>query len=137
MIDALTDTAARLGGVTTERLSKRLIGALHSATLIEKLRWVNDRLAEGKAIGSLICDGRLVQDDPPQRNKPAKGAGIDFSSLAAPTTAEGRRLRKQLEDAIRAGDDGQIALVQSLAVRLRPGEREAAVTAVLRAALSQ
>ena len=79
----------------------------YSATLIEELRWVADRLSDGNAIGSLIREGRLVRDDPPHPKKPPKGAGIDFSSLAPPTTTEGRSLRKRLEGAIRAGDDGQ------------------------------
>ena len=106
----------------------------YEATLIKDLQWAAGRIADGKVISELIIDGELVRDDPPPRKKPAPGAGLDFSAIAQPTTPEGRRLRERLETAIRAGDDGQIALVKSMAARLRPAEREAAVTAVLRLA---
>ena len=104
----------------------------YGATIIKDLQWAAGRIADGKAISELIIDGELVRDDPPPRKKPAPGAGIDFSAIALPTTPEGRRLRERLEAAIRAGDDGQIALVRSMAARLRPAERDAAVAAVLR-----
>ncbi len=106
----------------------------YTPAIVEDLKWAAGRVADGKAISELIHEGKLVRDDPPRRKKPSPAAGIDFSSITPPTTAEGRRLRERLEAAIRAGDDGQVALVQSMGARLRPTERETAVTAVLRAA---
>ena len=104
----------------------------YKPALIEDLKWVADRIAHGKTIRELVCEGKLVRDELPKRKKRTPSAGFDFSSIAPPTTTEGRLLRERLENAIRTGDNGQIALVQSMAVRLRPDEREAAVTAVLR-----
>ena len=105
-----------------------------TAAMIADLKWAAGRIADGKPISELVHEGKLVRDDPPKRKRPSPGASLDFSSIAPPTSTEGLRLRERLETAIRAGDAGQIALVQSMAARLRPTEREAAVTAVLRVA---
>ena len=64
-------------------------------------------------------------------------AGVTTGEVRRNQPDEGRQLRERLEVAINAGDQGQIALVQSQAARLRPAEREAAVTAVLRVASSR
>ena len=93
---------------------------VYESAIIEDLKWVAGRIADGKVIGELICDGDLVRDDPPLRKKVDPGAGLDFSSIALPATVEGLRLRERLESAIRAGDEGQIAMAQSMAARLRP-----------------
>lgn len=105
---------------------------IYKPALIEDLKWVADRIAHGKTIRELVCEGKLVRDELPKRKKRTPSAGFDFSSIAPPTTSEGLLLRERLENAIRIGDSGQVALVQSMAVRLRPDEREAAVNAVLR-----
>jgi hypothetical protein len=87
-------------------------------------------IAAGKTMRELINDdGNLISGKKPEKKMSL--TLFDFSSVALPVTAEGLRLRERLEVAIRAGDDGQIALVKSMAARLRPAEREAAVTAVL------
>jgi hypothetical protein len=59
---------------------------------------------------------------------------LDFSAIPMPATQEGRQLREQAEHAIRIGDEGKISLLQSVAVRLRPAERELAITLLLSAA---
>ena len=103
---------------------------LYKETLIHDLQWVVTMVAAGKTMRELIDDdGNLISGKKPEKKKSL--THFDFSSIALPVTAGGLRLRERLEVAIRAGDDGQIALVKSMAARLRPAEREAAVTAVL------
>ena len=104
----------------------------YKASLIEDLKWVAGRIADGKTIRELVCEGKLVRESQPKRKKRPISAGFNFSAVPSPTTPEGCVLRERLEVALRTSDSGQVALIQSMAVRLRPTEREAAVTAVLR-----
>ena len=97
--------------------------------------WVAGKIAEGKTIRDLINEGKLVRDDPRRKSRVAEKVTFDFSTIPLPKSSEGRNLRERLERAIRAGDQGQIALVRSQAARLRPSEREIAVEAIIRVML--
>ena len=108
---------------------------IYSAALIEDLQWAVRRLAEGKSIRELIDDdGKLLNSKLPKMKKKPSTLRLDFSTIPMPTTQEGRHLRDQVEHAIRVGDTGKITLLQSVAVRLRPAERELAITLLLSAA---
>jgi DNA-binding transcriptional MerR regulator len=108
---------------------------IYSAALIEDLQWVVGRLAEGKSIRELIDDdGKLLNNKMPKTKKKASTLRLDFSAIPMPATPEGLQLREQVEHAIRIGDEGKITLLQSVAVRLRPAERELAITLLLSAA---
>jgi DNA-binding transcriptional MerR regulator len=106
---------------------------LYKETLIQDLQWVVTMIAAGKTMRELIDDdGKLISGKKPEKKKSL--TKFDFSSIALPVTAEGLRIRHELEHAIGSGDEGKIALLQSMAARLRPDERERAITAVLRSA---
>ena len=106
---------------------------LYKETLIQDLQWVVTMVAAGKTMRELIDDdGKLISGKKPDKKKSL--TKFNFASIALPVTAEGRRIRHELEQAISSGNEGKIALLQSMAARLRPDERERAITALLRAA---
>jgi DNA-binding transcriptional MerR regulator len=106
---------------------------LYNETLIQDLQWVVTMTAAGKKMRELIDDdGNLISGQRPEKEKSFND--FNFSSVPLPVTAEGRRIRHELEHAIGYGDEGKIAFLQSMSARLRPDERERAITAILRAA---
>ena len=107
---------------------------VYKSSTIEDLKWVASRVAAGKTIRELIDDdGQLVTDKMAKKEKPPVTV-LHFDAIPLPVTDEGRRIREQCEQAVRANDEGKIAHLQNMAVRLRPTEREMAITAVLRVA---
>jgi len=104
---------------------------LYDAAAIDDLQWVVERIATGAVISELINDGKVTRDRSREVVADRTWKSLDFSGIPQPETEEGRRIRVQLEAAIRNGNAGERALAQSMAARLRPSEREKAVGAVL------
>jgi DNA-binding transcriptional MerR regulator len=106
----------------------------YSEQLVDDLKWLKSELDRGRTIGQLIADGDIIRPPPLPPNTRQRNAEIDFSSIPLPTTDIGLRIRQQLEEAIRTNNVGLRALIESEGARLRPSERELAVTSVLRLA---
>ena len=89
---------------------------LYKETLIQDLQWVVTMVAAGKTMRELIDDdGKLISGKKIEKKKSL--TKFDFSSIALPVTAEGLRIRHELEQAIGTGDEGKISLLQSMAAR--------------------
>lgn len=106
----------------------------YAIELIPLLRAVHEEIKLGKTIGDLLRDprwsaifeaGRLPVD--PGVNKPRP----EWASIPQPEDQHARRLRSQLEEALERGDRGTIARIEAEAGRLRPRDRELAITAVM------
>lgn len=101
-------------------------------SILEDLEWVASRLAVGKTIGDLVREGELVREDLKNPCPVPRRVTYDFTDIPQPSTDDGKKLRQRLEVAIANSDHGEIALLTSLAARLRPTERESAVSALLK-----
>lgn len=92
---------------------------------IAEVKRVGELIANGYRIGEIILDGEphwpttLVA-------KPERPA-YDFTTIPEPQSVEAQRLRRKLEDALNAQDQGTIAWVQAQTAMLRPRDRGPAV----------
>lgn len=113
----------------------------YSASQLDALLAVRDLLDQGMTIGEIMADpvfsplenptlSRASLSPPrPQRTR------LDFSQVPQPLTPTGQQIRERLEAALQSDDRGAIARAEAEGQRLRPDERERAVTGVLRCAL--
>ncbi len=106
----------------------------YAIELIPLLRAVHEEIKQGKTIGDLLRDprwsaifeaGRLPVDPGVTKPRP------EWASIPQPEDQHARRLRSQLEEALERGDRGTIARIEAEAGRLRPRDRELAITAVM------
>lgn len=110
----------------------------YTAAQLAALLAVRDLLDQGMTIGEIMADpvfsplenptlSRALLSPPrPQRPR------LDFSQVPLPLTPAGRQIRERLETALQSDDRGAIARAEAEGQRLRPDERERAVTSVLR-----
>lgn len=86
----------------------------------------------GKTIRDLVHDGELVRDDLQDSPPSPRRVSFDFSQIPLPLSTEARQLRQRLEIALNNDEQGKVAMLTSLAARLRPSERDAAAHALLK-----
>ncbi len=125
---------ARYGWPKPKRLANGY--RAYGIELIPLLQAVQKELTHGQTIGSLLRDptwgpileaGRLPIE-PARQDK----RGPAWETIPLPDGDEARQLRAQLEQALERGDRGAVARIEAQAGRLRPQERERAISAVLR-----
>jgi hypothetical protein len=104
-------------------------------SLISILERVRDEIRLGKTIGDLLRDTWWQQvfatgafPKPPPRTPPEP----PWSSLPIPASAIGRDVRTRLQQALVTADPQMVRWAMAMGERLRPDERECAVTMVLR-----
>ena len=106
----------------------------YNESLIQDLLWVKSQVVAGKSLRELVDDdGNLICNKKQTKKALPTGLRLDFTSFPLPLTVDGLQLREEVEQAIRTGNEGQLTRLQSMALRLRPSERELAITAIMRA----
>ena len=115
----------------------------YAPALVDALDAVRFLIASGLTIGEIMADSTLSPRENPtltiaslRAPRPRRGR-LDFSTLPAPQTPAGQRIRERLEAALHTDDRGTIALVEAEGQRLRPEERERAVSSLLRLAAQE
>lgn len=104
----------------------------YQEAIIEDLLFIKEEITRGKTIRDLIDDdGEVIKPLPPPPTARKLKSEIDFSSIPLPITDEAKRIREQLEYAIKINDIGTQTKIESEGYRLRPNERELAITKVL------
>lgn len=104
----------------------------YQEAIIDDLLFIKEEIARGKTIRELINeDGLVIKPQPLPPTTRRLNSDIDFSSIPLPISEEAKRIREQLEYAIKIDDIGMQTKIESEGYRLRPNEREFAITKVL------
>jgi DNA-binding transcriptional MerR regulator len=109
----------------------------YDAAIIDDLKWVKERLDQGKGFNDLIVDGKITRNRSIEVLPGSRKSQLDFSHILQPQTAKGQQLRQQLEEAIQSKNLGRVAYLEAESLRLPPAERQLAVVDVLAIARQQ
>lgn len=102
---------------------------------VERIRWVREQHAAGRPLAEILAGGR--PDIPSVHPAAQDRRHVDITAIAAipmPTSQDGRDVRARLELALIHRNAGMVRWALAQRPRLRPGDRDSAVDAVLRAA---
>lgn len=108
---------------------------IYTPELVEALKDVKARVDAGEPIGAILYAGAVIPRKPGHQLVPKVARiHIEIEDLPRPQTPPGTHAQRKLVEAVNKGDLAEIEFWRHACYQLHPGDRKAAVFAVLKAA---